>query len=50
MPFKKIEQGKDKGKYTSPSGKHFTKGQVKMYYATNGFKDKPKAKGSTRGR
>ena len=34
MPFKKI--GKDL--YKSPSGKKFTKAQVKLYYATNGFK------------
>jgi len=33
MPFKKITQGKDKGKYRSPSGKVFTLSQVKLYYA-----------------
>lgn len=32
------------GKYTSPSGRLFTGKQVKLYYATNGFRDKPKAK------
>jgi hypothetical protein len=37
VPFKKT--GKDK--YTSPSGKKFTKKQVKMYYATEGFTKKP---------
>ena len=33
MPFKKV--GK---KYKSPSGRIYTKKQVKMYYATKGFK------------
>lgn len=42
MPFKKITSGKDKGKYRSPSGRKFTKGQVKAYYATDGFKKKRK--------
>lgn len=40
MPFTK--QGN--GKYKSPSGKTFTKKQVELYYATDGFKNKPKAK------
>lgn len=40
MPFTKIVSGKDKGKYRSPSGRKFTKAQVKAYYATNGFKKK----------
>ena len=34
MPFKKI----GRGKYKSPSGRKYTKKQVKMYYATKGFK------------
>jgi len=37
MPFKK--SGK---KYKSPSGKKYTKKQVKLYHATDGFKKKPK--------
>jgi len=37
MPFKKY--GK---KYKSPSGRIFTKKQVALYYATGGFKRKPK--------
>jgi len=37
MPFKKV--GK---KYVSPSGRKFTKKQVAMYYATNGFKKRKK--------
>lgn len=41
MPFKKV--GK---KYKSPSGKTFTKKQVKLYYATEGFKKKPKKRKS----
>lgn len=36
MPFKKTA----KDKYKSPSGKTFTKKQVKLYYATKGFKEK----------
>lgn len=44
MPFTKISSGKNKGKYKSPSGRSFTKGQVKLYYATKGFKKKPKRK------
>ncbi len=35
MPFTKIGPNK----YTSPSGRKFTKKQVSMYYATNGFKN-----------
>tara|TARA_R110002020_G_scaffold184849_3_gene382140 strand:- start:690 stop:824 length:135 start_codon:yes stop_codon:yes gene_type:complete len=37
MPFKKSGR-----KYKSPSGKKYTKTQVKRYYATDGFKKKPK--------
>ena len=44
MPFKKITSGKDKGKYRSPSGKKWTKKQIRLYYATNGFKKKPRKK------
>jgi len=33
MPFKKIGPNK----YKSPSGRKFTKKQVKLYYATDGF-------------
>lgn len=40
MPFTKV----GKNDYKSPSGRHFTKKQVKLYYATNGFKSKPKGK------
>lgn len=40
MPFKKV--GKDT--YKSPSGKKYTKKQVKAYYATDGFKNKKKGK------
>ena len=36
MPFTKV--GKDK--YKSPSGRTFTKKQVQLYYATDGFKKK----------
>lgn len=50
MPFKRINKGKNEGKYKSPSGRVFTEKQVKMYYATGGtFKrgadSKPKPKG-----
>lgn len=40
MPFKKIGPNK----YRSPSGRKFTKKQVQMYYATNGFKKKTRRK------
>lgn len=40
MPFKKTSSGK----YKSPSGKTYTKDQVKAYYATDGFKKKRKKK------
>ena len=33
MPFKKAGKG-----YKSPSGKHYTAAQVRMYKATGGFK------------
>jgi len=39
MPFKKIASGKDKGKYRSESGRVYTKEQVRLYYATDGFKN-----------
>ncbi len=39
MPFTKI---KGTNKYRSPSGRTWTPKQVKMYYATDGFKKKPK--------
>ena len=40
MPFTKQRDGK----YKSPSGRTFTKKQVALYYATDGFQ-KSKAKG-----
>jgi len=36
MPFKKVNKGKCKGKFVSPSGKCFTKKQVALYYASDG--------------
>lgn len=39
MPFKKFGN-----KYKSPSGRTFTKKQVALYYATGGFKKKPRKK------
>lgn len=38
MPFRKTKGGK----YKSPSGRTFTKRQVRAYYATKGFKRKPR--------
>jgi hypothetical protein len=38
MPFTRIRRGKKRGKYRSPSGRVFSRKQVKMYYATKGFK------------
>ena len=40
MPFKKVKGGG----YVSPSGRKYSAKQVKAYYATQGFKRKPKAK------
>jgi len=40
MPFKKAGPNR----YKSPSGRTFTKKQVAMYYATSGFKNRPKKK------
>lgn len=40
MPFKKT----GKNTYKSPSGKKYTKKQVAAYYATDGFKKKPRKK------
>jgi len=39
MPFKKINS-----KYKSPSGRVYTAKQVRAYYATEGWKRKPKKK------
>ena len=44
MPFKKVP---GKSVYKSPSGRTFTKKQVEMYYATDGFK-KPGRKSAVR--
>jgi hypothetical protein len=44
MPFTKITTGKNKGKYKSPSGRIFTKKQVALYHATDGFKKKVRRK------
>jgi hypothetical protein len=46
MPFTKVSPNK----YVSPSGRKWTEKQVKLYYATGGFKKKPKKKSSNRGR
>ena len=40
MPFKKI--GKDL--YKSPSGRKWSKKQIMLYHATDGFKKKPRMK------
>jgi hypothetical protein len=40
MPFRKVGAND----YVSPSGRHFTKKQVNMYYATEGFKKKARPK------
>lgn len=42
MPFKKVTFGKNKGKYKSPSGRVFTKNQVRAYYASGGTFSKAK--------
>ena len=40
MPFKKITKGKNKGKYKSPSGRVWTKVQMRAYYAKKSRKGK----------
>lgn len=40
MPFKKNK----KGTYTSPSGREYSKKQVALYHANNGFPKKKKKK------
>jgi hypothetical protein len=37
MPFTRIKRGKKRGKYRSPSGRVFSRKQIKLYYATKGF-------------
>ena len=44
MPFKKVGPNKN----VSPSGKVFTDKQVKLYYATDGFKKSKLSKGRRR--
>jgi hypothetical protein len=46
MPFKKIGNNKN----VSPSGKVFTDKQVKLYYATDGFKKSKLSKKNRRKR
>jgi hypothetical protein len=38
MPFTKVSGGK----FKSPSGKKYTKKQVALYYANDGFPSRPK--------
>jgi len=38
MPFHKVKGGK----YKSPSGRTYTARQVRAYYATDGWKRRPK--------
>jgi hypothetical protein len=40
MPFRKVS----KNKYKSPRGRTYTAKQVRAYYATKGFKRKPRKK------
>lgn len=40
MPFTKAKGGK----YKSKSGRLYSKKQLKLYYATNGFKNRSKKK------
>ena len=40
MPFTRT----GKNRYRSPSGRSYTSRQVRAYYATGGFKRKPKKK------
>ena len=40
MPFRKV----GKNDYVSPSGRHWTKKQVELYHATDGFSKSVKKK------
>lgn len=40
MPFRKV----GRNSYRSPSGKKYTAKQVRAYYATRGFRRKPRKK------
>jgi hypothetical protein len=40
MPFRKARKG-----YVSTHGKHYTARQVRAYYATRGWRQKPRRKG-----
>jgi hypothetical protein len=42
VPFRKITRGKYKGQYRSPSGRRWTKRQVKAYHASGGTFSKAK--------
>jgi hypothetical protein len=33
VPFKEIKRGRNKGKFRSPSGRIYTKAQVRAYYS-----------------
>lgn len=45
MPFTKITHGKSKGNYRSKeSGKIYTPKQLRAYFATKGWKRKPREK------
>lgn len=41
MPFRKTARGK----YKTPSGRTYTARQVRAYYATGGWKRKPRRRG-----
>lgn len=44
MPFTKVGPNK----YKTPSGRTWTKKQMRLYYATKGFTEKPKGRKRTR--
>jgi hypothetical protein len=44
MPFRKVGPNA----YVSPSGRRYTKKQVAAYYATGGFKRKPRKRKRTK--
>lgn len=46
MPFKKVAKNKN----VSPSGRVFTDDQVKLYYATDGFKKSKLSKAKRKSR
>lgn len=44
MPWKRIAKGRNRGKYRGKKGRIWTRKQIALYYATDGFTKKPRRK------